>query len=95
MNSLCQNHGFPVTHLAKDCIDNRKHITQEDEMQAAQDGYWGDCDDDEGDNATSEYTMLIFGGPQAYQDRRLQKLTHRQVMWPPQLYHCTCGGPSG
>jgi hypothetical protein len=79
MNSPCQNHGFPVTHLAKDCIAYKKHITQEDEMQVAQDGYWGDCDDDEGGNATSEYTVLIFGGPQAYQDRRLQKLTHRQV----------------
>jgi hypothetical protein len=23
--------------------------------------------------------MLIFSGPQAYQDQRLQKLTHRQI----------------
>jgi len=68
MNSLCQNHGFPVTHLAKDCIAYRKHITQEDEMQAAQDGYWGDRDDDEGADAATECAMLIFGEPQAYQD---------------------------
>lgn len=79
MNNPCQNHGFPITHFAKDCVAYQEHVALEAQKWLGQDGYWGDYDDDGGADAAARYTMLIFGGSQAYQDRRLQKLTHRQI----------------
>jgi hypothetical protein len=35
MNSPCQNHGFSVTHLAKDCNTYKKQIVKEGEKEAA------------------------------------------------------------
>jgi hypothetical protein len=36
-------------------------------------------DDDEELDVAARHAMIIFGSPQAYQDQRLQKLTHRQI----------------
>ena len=68
-----------MTHLTKDYIACRLRVALEDQRCSTQGGYQGDGDDDEGSDATAGCAMLIFGDPQAYQDRRLQKLTHRQV----------------
>ena len=79
MNSPCQNHGFVVTHLAKDCVTYHKRVILEAERRIDQEGYLGDHDNDQGPNAATKSSMLIFGGPQAYQDQKLQKLTHRRI----------------
>ena len=71
MNSPCQNHGFVVTHLAKDCIAYHQRVTLEAQKRTEQDGYLGDRDDDHDIDAAARSSMLIFSGPQAYQDRRL------------------------
>ena len=42
MNSPCQNHGFPVTHLTKDCVAYQQRIALGASKCTDQDGYWGD-----------------------------------------------------
>ena len=79
MNSPCQNHSFVVTHLAKDCLTYHKRVVLEAKRRTDQEGYLGDRDDDKGPNVVARSSMLIFSGTQAYQDRRLQKLTHKQI----------------
>ena len=66
MNSPCQNHGFVVTHLAKDYVAYHKHVILEVERWTNQEGYLGDHDYDQGPNAAGKSSMLIFSGPQAY-----------------------------
>ena len=79
MNSPCQNHGFVMTHLAKDCIAYHQRVTLEAQRRTKQDRYSGDRDDDHDIDAAARSSMLIFGGPQVYLDRWLQKLTHRWI----------------
>jgi hypothetical protein len=79
MNSSCQNHGFVVTHLTKDCLAYHKRVVLEAERRIDQEWYLGYHDNDQGLNVTTRSTMLIFDSPQAYQDQRLQKLTHRRI----------------
>ena len=71
MNNPWQNHGFIMTHLAKDSLAYHKRVIWEAERQTDQEGYLGDCDDDLGPDAAARSSILIFGGPQAYKDRRL------------------------
>jgi hypothetical protein len=71
MNSPCQNYGFVVTHSIKDCLAYHKLVILEAERRIDQEGYLGDRDNDQDTDATTRSTMLIFDGPQAYQDRRL------------------------
>jgi hypothetical protein len=68
MNIPCHNHGFIVTHLAKDYVAYHKHVVLEAERRTDQQGYSGDYDDDQGPDAAARSSMIIFGGPQAYQD---------------------------
>ena len=68
-----------VTHLAKDCVAYHKRVVLEAERWTNQEGYSRDRDDDQSPNATARSSIFIFGGPQAYQDRRLQKLTHKWI----------------
>jgi len=66
MNSPRQNHGFVVTHLAEDCLAYHKRVVLEAKRRTDQEGYLGDCDDDQGPHVAARSSMLIFGGPQAY-----------------------------
>jgi hypothetical protein len=68
-----------VTHLAEDCVAYHKRVILEAEKRIDQEGYSGDRDDGQGSNVPTRSSMHIFGGPETYQDRRLQKLTHRQI----------------
>lgn len=52
-----------MTHLAKDCMDDRRRVALEDKMQMVQDKYCSDYDDNKGSDATARCAMLIFGGP--------------------------------
>ena len=79
MNSPCQNHGFVVTLLTKDYVAYHKRVVLEAKRQTNQEGYLGDRDTDQGHDAATKSSMLIFDGPLAYQDQRLQKLTHRRI----------------
>ena len=65
MNSPCQNHGFPVTHLAKGCVTYQRHVALEAQKRMDQDWYSGNCDDNEDTDAATRCSMLIFCGPQA------------------------------
>lgn len=84
MNNPCQNHGFPVTHLAKDCNTYKQHIAQEGGKESRKGnppnkGKRGGDDEDQGEYPNVQDTMLIFGGLKAHEDRLHQKLTHRQI----------------
>ena len=68
-----------MTHLAKDCLAYHKRVVLEAKRRTDQEGYSGDRDNDQSPDAVARSSMLIFGGPQAYQDQRLQKLTHRWI----------------
>jgi hypothetical protein len=46
MNNPCQNDGFVVTHLAKDCVAYHKRVILEAERWTDQEGYLGDHDVD-------------------------------------------------
>jgi hypothetical protein len=60
-----------VTHLAKDYVAYHKRVVLEAERRTNQEGYLGDRDDDQGHDVAARSSMLMFGGPQAYQDQRL------------------------
>ena len=57
-----------VTLIGKDCVTYHKHVVLEAERQTDQEVYSRDRDDDQSPNAAARSSMLIFGGPQAYQD---------------------------
>ena len=95
MNSPCQNHGFIVTHLAKDCIAYHQRVALEALKRIEQDGYSSDHEDDHDIDAAARSSMLIFGGPQAYQERWLQKLTHRWIYVTAPAAHYTYAGSNG
>lgn len=62
MNQMCQNHGFLVNHLARDCHTCKREIIEmkggrpkkgkEDAKEDDKDGY-----------ADNKGVMIIFGGP--------------------------------
>ena len=67
MNQMCQNHGFPVNHLAKDC-----HTYKCDIIDAGKDKTKGGCpkkgkdgakEDDKDSYPNIKGVMIIFGGP--------------------------------
>jgi hypothetical protein len=66
MNQMCQNHGFPVNHLARDChtykgeiIDANKDKTKGGSPKKEKDGAKEDYDKDSYPNM--EGVMIIFG----------------------------------
>ena len=67
MNQTCQNHGFPMNHLTRDCHTYKREI-----IKAGKDKMNGDhpkngkddaVEDDEGGYPNIEGIMIIFGGP--------------------------------
>ena len=67
MNQTCQNHGFPMNHLTRDCHTYKREI-----IKAGKDKTKGgrlkkgkdDTDeDDKGSYSNIEGVMIIFGGP--------------------------------
>ena len=71
MNNPCQNHGFIVAQLAKDCIAYHLCVALEAQKRTTQDGYLGDHDEDHDIDAATRSSMLILCSPQAYQDQWL------------------------
>ena len=68
MNSPCENHGFWVNHLAKDCAAYRKRLAEEAAKEATKGDNlnnnrprWDEGHDRDG-FPNIEDTMLIFGG---------------------------------
>ena len=79
MNQTCQNHGFLVNHLARDY-----HTCQHQIIEASKDKSKGcyqkkgkdDADeDDKGGYPNIKGVMIMFGGLQAYEGHRREKVT--------------------
>ena len=83
MNQTCQNHGFSVSHLARDCHTYKCEIIEagKGKMKGGHLKKWkGDVVEyDEGGYPNIEGVMIIFGGPQAYEDCRRVKVTQRLI----------------
>jgi hypothetical protein len=67
MNQTCQNHGFPMNHLAKDCYNYKHEIIEASKEKTKgvhpKKGKDGVIKDDEGGYPNIEGVMIIFGGP--------------------------------
>jgi hypothetical protein len=78
MNQTCQNHGFSVNHLARDCHTYKHEIIEAVKGKTKggrpKKGKGDAIEDDEGGYPNIKGVMIIFGGPQAYEDRRHEKV---------------------
>ena len=67
MNQTCQNHGFPVNHLARDCHTYKREIIEagKGKMKGSRPkkGKGAAVEYDEGGYPNIEGVMIIFGGP--------------------------------
>ena len=79
MNQTCQNHGFLVNNLSRDChtykceiIEASKDKTKDGRPKKGKDSA---DEDDKGGYPNIEGVMIIFGGPHAYEDRHHEKVT--------------------
>ena len=67
MNHTCQNHGFPVNDLARDCHIYKREIIEagKGKMKGGylKKGKGNAFEDDEGGYPNIEGIMIIFGGP--------------------------------
>jgi hypothetical protein len=67
MNQTCQNHGFLVNHLARDCHTYKREIIEASKGKTKGDhlkkGKGDTIEDDEGGYPNIEGVMIIFGGP--------------------------------
>ena len=78
----CLNHSFPVKHLYKDCGLMKRFLSggsnkgehRGDPMQTAD-----DAEEKDGGFPTLDGCLMIFGGSAAYDSKRRQKLTCREV----------------
>jgi hypothetical protein len=79
MNQTCQNHDFLVNHLARDCHTYKREIIEagKDKTKGSRPKKGKDrtVEDDEGSYPNIEGIMIIFRGPQAYEDRHHEKVT--------------------
>jgi hypothetical protein len=79
MNQTCQNHEFPMNHLARDCHTYKHDIIEAGKGKTkggrSKKGKDDAIEDDEGSYPNIEGVMVIFEGPQAYEDRRREKVT--------------------
>jgi hypothetical protein len=67
LNQTCQNHGFPVNHLARDCQTYKHEIIQGSKDKAKgcrlKKEKDGAEEDDKDGYPNIEGVMIIFGGP--------------------------------
>ena len=79
MNQTCQNHGFLVNHLVRDCHTYKCEIIEagKDKMKGGRSkkGKDGAIEDDKGGYPNIECVMIIFGGLKAYKDCHREKVT--------------------
>ena len=63
LNQTCQNHGFPVNHLSRDCHTYKCEIIEDRKVGRPKKGK-DDIDEDNKDGYPNiEGIMIIFGGP--------------------------------
>jgi hypothetical protein len=78
----CMNHAFPVMHLYKDCALMKKYLsggTRKGEQKKRSEPTDGDIKGKDDDFPDPDIYLMRFGGPAAYESRRRQKLTRREV----------------
>jgi hypothetical protein len=67
MNQTCQNHGFPVNHLARDCQTYKREVIQASKEKSKggrpKKGKDGVDNDDQDGYPNIVGVMIIFGGP--------------------------------
>jgi hypothetical protein len=72
-----------VNYLARDCHTYKREIIEagKDKMKGGhlKKGKDGTVEDDEGGYPNIEGVMIIFGGPQAYEDRHREKVTRHLI----------------
>jgi hypothetical protein len=80
---MCQDHGFLVNHLARDChtykreiIDASKDKTKGSHPKKGKDGA---KEDDKDSYPDIKGVMIISGGPHAYEDCHSEKVTRRLI----------------
>lgn len=75
MNSPCQSDGFPVAHVAMDCIIYKRLLADKEKASKTatlnRDKWRTENDRD------AERFMVIFGQPEAHPDRQCQNLADR------------------
>ncbi|XP_066341996.1 uncharacterized protein [Miscanthus floridulus] len=79
MNKPCQNHGFLVNHLARDCQTYRREVTQQASKDKSKGGNLNKgkdrTDDDDQDGYPNvQGIMIIFRSPQGFKDCRREKV---------------------
>ena len=83
MNQTCQNHDFPMNHLARDCHTYKCEIIEASKGKAKgslpKKGKDGTNEDDKDGYPNIEGVMIIFRGPRAYEDCRRKKVTRRLI----------------
>jgi hypothetical protein len=85
LEASCTHHEGPVKHKLWDCRLMKSFLTGTLQMKEAggrKDDKPEDQDDDGDDVYREDGTvMLVFGGPVAYESKRRQKLTRREVLF--------------
>jgi hypothetical protein len=85
LEAPCINHEGPVNHKLRDCKLMKSFLAGTLQMKGAA-GRQDDRPDNQGDDGNDVYredgaVNMIFGGPAAYESKRQQKLTRREVLF--------------
>jgi hypothetical protein len=82
LEGLCPNHAFPIKHLYKDCALMKRFLSggsKKGDQRRKPRPTADDVEEKDGGFSVIDGCLMIFGGMVAYNSKRHQKLTRREV----------------
>ena len=82
LEGLCLNHAFPVKHLYKGCTLMKRFLSsgyKKEDQRKKPEPMADDTEGNDGGFLMLDSSLMIFDGAAAYDSKRCQKLTRREV----------------